>query len=90
MHLEGLAEMISLRHAGKLSGPAQGTRRNQAIAGKLQTRKLGTHMLVTTRRWSHQDLMDAGERDKGARLPFSEGYAARKDNVSTEWSTQDE
>ena len=74
MRLEDPDEMISLRRAGDLSGVSPGTLRNQAIAGKLQTRKLGPRMLVTTRRWLHAYLLAASGRDKGSRLPLPQGY----------------
>ena len=74
MQLEGPDEIISLRRAGELSGVSPGTLRNQAIAGKLQTRKLGARMLVTTRRWLHAYLLAASDNDKGSRLPLPNGY----------------
>lgn len=71
--LESPDEYISLKRAGDLSGVRPTTLRVQALAGKLRTVKLARDRL-TTRRWLHEYLVAAGERDKGSRLPLPEGY----------------
>lgn len=76
MQLEGPDELISLRRASELSGVSPATLRHQALANKLQTKKVGPRMLLTTRRWLHEYLMEAAERDKGRRLPLPADYQA--------------
>jgi hypothetical protein len=78
--LEGPDELITLRRAGELSGVSQDTLRHQSIAGKLHTRKVGTRMLMTTRRWLHTYLREASERDKGRRKPLPDGYVPPEDS----------
>jgi hypothetical protein len=75
MVLEGPDEYISLKRAGALSGVRPTTLRVQALAGKLRTVKLARDLL-TTRRWLHEYLMAADERDKGARKPLPPDYQA--------------
>jgi hypothetical protein len=76
LQLEGPDDPITLKRAGELSGVSPSTLRTQALAGKLRTNKLGPRTQVTTRRWLHEYLMEAAERDKGRRLPLPEDYVA--------------
>ena len=64
-----------MRRASEISGVSVGTLRNQALAGKLRTVKPG-HDQFTTRRWLHEYLLQASERDKGSRRPLPEDYQA--------------
>jgi hypothetical protein len=73
--LEGPDEWITITRAARISGLAKSTLSHQAVAGKLQSRLSG-HNRLTTRRWLHQYLMDASERDKGKRKPLPPGYVA--------------
>ena len=71
--LEPPDELIPLARAAELSGVSVGTLRIQARAGKL-TAKLSAYTWFTSRRWLHDYLTAASERDKGARKPLPEGY----------------
>jgi hypothetical protein len=71
--LEPPDQYISLARAAALSGVSSTTLRHQARTGKLQT-ILFARDRATTRRWLHQYLMEAAERDKGRRLPLPESY----------------
>jgi hypothetical protein len=73
--LEGPDQHITLRRASELSGVKPNTLRIQAIAGKLHTVKPARD-LFTTRRWLHEYLTAASERDKGARKPLPDDYVA--------------
>ncbi len=73
--LEPPDELIPLQRAAELSGVSVGTLRIQARVGKL-TAKLTAYTWFTSRRWLHEYLVAATERDKGARKPLPEGYVA--------------
>jgi hypothetical protein len=72
---EGPDDHISLGRAAELSGRSPETLRVQARAGKLRTVRRGRGHL-TTRRWLHDYLMGAKQRDHGRFLRLPEGYVA--------------
>ena len=73
MDLEGPNEWITIRRAAEIGGLATSTLRHQAVAGKLRTIH-PRYNRYTTRRWLHQYLIAADERDHGRRKPLPEGY----------------
>jgi hypothetical protein len=73
MDLEGPEEWITIRRAAEISGLAANTLDHQARAGKLRTVHPRKHR-YTTRRWLHEYLMAASERDKGQRKPLPKNY----------------
>jgi hypothetical protein len=64
--LEGSNQYISLARAADLSGQSAETLRAQAVRGRLRTIKIGRDHL-TTRRWVHEYLVEARQRNKGRR-----------------------
>jgi hypothetical protein len=72
--LEGTDEFILLRRAAELSGRSPKTLHEQAMQRRLRTVKLGYNRL-TTRRWLHEYLMQAGAHAKERFRPIPEDYA---------------
>jgi len=81
LDLEAPDQHITLRRASQISGLAYPTLKAQAKArgtmpAKLRVERLGPRTVLTTRRWLHEYLTAASERDKGARKPLPQGYVA--------------
>jgi excisionase family DNA binding protein len=66
---------ITLQRAAKIAGLSQSTLKNQIHNKRLQAVRLG-HNWLTTRRWLHEYLMEASQRDRGRRLPLPADYQA--------------
>ncbi len=73
--MEDPDEFVGLPRAAEISGLSVHTLRGQVRMGKLKIQRFG-HERLTTRRWLHEYLMGADERDKGRRKPLPEGYVA--------------